>query len=169
MDTMKQWLQKVAIPWKHAKIQKLELKHDQKGLLIFDCWSVHKQQEWIDACKNAGFEIVFIPAGYTDHFQPMDLTVNKNFKDNIRNSFDEFLVNLLTEQYQQSKELDLLLSLPDLKKNIVEWCDFSYNKIIVENKIVRLGKYSFIIFLLFFYYFLFFILLFYFLILKYRI
>jgi hypothetical protein len=111
--------------------------------LIFDCWAVHKQAEFLKACSKSGFKVVFVPAGYTDHLQPMDLAINKIFKDNIRNLFDEFLVTQLSEKFQNSENLEnseLPITLPQLKSKIIEWCDISASKIIIENKAVQSGN-----------------------------
>ncbi len=112
-------------------------------MLIFDCWAVHKQSEFLKACAKSGFKVVFVPAGYTDHLQPMDLAVNKIFKDNICNLFDEFLVTQLSENFQSSENLEnseLTVTLPQLKAKIIEWCNISSSKIIIENKAVQKGR-----------------------------
>jgi hypothetical protein len=109
--------------------------------LIFDCWSVHKTTEWIEACKKSGFEVVFIPAGFTDYLQPMDLAVNKVFKDNLKNLFDEYLVSQLSEKYNNGDTTELPVTLPELKSKIVEWADISHTKIVLEVKAVKLGNF----------------------------
>jgi hypothetical protein len=108
--------------------------------LIFDCWSVHKTPEWIDACKKAGFEVVFVPAGYTDQLQPMDLAVNKVFKDNLKSLFDEYLVSQLSEKYRNGDTTELPVTLPELKSRIVGWADISHAKIQLEAKAVKTGN-----------------------------
>jgi hypothetical protein len=60
-DTMKEWMEKIAIPWREKCIFKLHLPQKQRALLIFDCWSKHKTKWWLDLCKSSGFEVVFVP------------------------------------------------------------------------------------------------------------
>lgn len=60
-ETMKEWLQRVAVPWCKRVIKAQQLPKDQRALLIFDCWAKHKTQWWIDFCMDNGFEVVFVP------------------------------------------------------------------------------------------------------------
>jgi hypothetical protein len=108
-------------------------------LLIFDCWAIHKQSKWINECHRAGFNVVFIPAGYTDYLQPMDLSVNKSFKDTIRRQFDEHLLEIMSEQYKKNQVLDTTFTLPQLKTKIVEWCAITFEKLQSDNKSVKTG------------------------------
>ena len=83
--------------------------------------------------------MVFIPAGYTDYLQPMDLSVNKSFKDVIRQQFDECLITIMADNYKRGEALSIDFTLPQLKSKIVEWCGVAYGKI--DSKIVKTGSF----------------------------
>ena len=86
-------------------IAKYKLSPDQKGLLIFDCWSKHLTDWWIDAVHNAQFEIVFVPANHTGNLQPMDLSVNFLFKSNLSTAFNNWLTKQILLQLQKKVAL----------------------------------------------------------------
>ena len=56
------------------------------------------------------------------------------------------MVNLLTKQYQESQTLNLLLTLPNFKKNIIEWSNLTFDKIMLKNKIVKLDIFFYLLF-----------------------
>ena len=50
-----------------------------------------QRTEWfLAALKEPHIQVVFVPANCTDLLQPLDLSVNKPFKDQIRSKFGEW-------------------------------------------------------------------------------
>ena len=54
-----------------------------KCLLIIDKASTHASDDSLELLKNNNINNILISSGMTSLLQPMNLSVNKNFKDNI--------------------------------------------------------------------------------------
>jgi DDE superfamily endonuclease len=75
---MLEWIEKV---WKPISLQ-----HDQT-LLVIDAHTAHLTAQVNNALKQCNTEVEVIPAGYTSKLQPMDVGINKPFKDRLRNEY----------------------------------------------------------------------------------
>ena len=60
-----------------------------KCLLIFDMASSHISESSLDLIKKLNINYLTIPSGMTPYCQPLDISVNKIFKDNIRILFEK--------------------------------------------------------------------------------
>ncbi len=101
---------------------------------------MHKRPDWLKACYDANFHVVFVPARYTDDLQPMDLSINKCFKDYIRQIFDSYLVDEMTKEHRKSGTFKLPTKMGlILKGKIVEWAAIAQAKIVLEDKAVKRG------------------------------
>jgi hypothetical protein len=79
------WLQKV---WQKRKGSFF----NPKSLLIFDSAKSHLTEEVKKQVKNHS-EIAVIPGGLTKLLQPLDLSVNKSFKNKLRNLWEDWMIN----------------------------------------------------------------------------
>lgn len=55
-----------------------------KGLLIVDNHKVHTYDKLIDDLKKISYEILYLPPNTTDLLQPLDLSINRIYKKNIK-------------------------------------------------------------------------------------
>jgi hypothetical protein len=78
------WINKVYAPWAATK--------RDPTMLILDEFSGHMTSEVRDAVAACGAFLEFIPGGYTWCLQPMDVGVNRPFKDGIRSAYDDFCI-----------------------------------------------------------------------------
>ena len=63
----------------------IEKVADEKGsLLILDSFSAHKTTEIMEAFQKADTKCVIIPGGCTSKVQPLDVSVNKPFRNFLR-------------------------------------------------------------------------------------
>jgi hypothetical protein len=76
------WVNKAYKPWTATKTR--------PTMLILDEFSDHQTAEVRDAVSDCGAFLEFIPGGYTWCLQPMDVGINRPFKDGIRSSYDAF-------------------------------------------------------------------------------
>jgi hypothetical protein len=58
--------------------------------VILDCYSVHRQRGTKDYAASIGIQLLFIPPGMTDEFQPLDRYVFGVMKSNCRRSYRRF-------------------------------------------------------------------------------
>lgn len=75
-----QWLQDVYIK-------------DNPGLLIWDLHTSHNTDRVKQAAADKGIGLLFIPAGQTDYWQPLDSKVFGALKSAARRKFDELMVS----------------------------------------------------------------------------
>ena len=75
------WLNNIFLPYQRQIIEKC--------LLVFDKATCHISKEAIDFLNYNNIPYIFIPAGMTPYCQPLDIAVNKVFKDNVKLNFEK--------------------------------------------------------------------------------
>jgi hypothetical protein len=132
LQSMLDYVQKIIDPW----VAKKRVEHqcpDSHALLLFDCWSVHKSQDFMDWMREERphYHIVFIPAGCTGKAQPADVIMQRPFKCEISKRFLQWTTETLTSQLKTniSEIPDLLIDkrMPVLKPLLVQWAWDSWN------------------------------------------
>ena len=58
-----------------------------------DEFKVHKIGDCVQNIQKSGTEVEFVHPGYTSLLQPLDVSINKPFKDVMMVQFEEFLTN----------------------------------------------------------------------------
>ena len=100
---------------------------DEPKLLIMDAFAVHKKAEVLEKLMEKNFHVVFVPAGFTDLLQPLDVAIMRPFKSAMREYFCQW-------SYTQEKVKGRL---PIPSKNLlVQWVESSFWNIsstIIEN------------------------------------
>jgi hypothetical protein len=61
----------------------------KNAFLCIDKASSHSSDDSLEILYNMNISYLLIPSGMTSILQPMDLSVNKVFKDNVRYSFEK--------------------------------------------------------------------------------
>jgi DDE superfamily endonuclease len=65
-------------------------------LLLMDWFSAHRTQIVIDRFTDCNTDVVFVPAGYTSKLQVLDVGLNKPFKSKIRDKFELFMLDAVS-------------------------------------------------------------------------
>ncbi len=87
----KAWItEKLMLEWVEEIYNKIKLQNNCMKLLILDKCSSHLKTSVVEKIKSAGF-FEFIPAGCTSLVQPLDIMVNKPFKDRLRDLFEKWI------------------------------------------------------------------------------
>ncbi|CAG2210204.1 unnamed protein product [Mytilus edulis] len=89
-DTMLHYIEHLLVPYVTDKRDELDLPLKQPALAIFDVFSAHRHASVLDALHRANIKVVYVPAGCTDQLQPLDLRVNKVYKDILRAKFQDW-------------------------------------------------------------------------------
>lgn len=63
----------------------------QPSMLVLDAFKGHTTEKVKAAIKEMGSDFVCIPGGMTSQLQPLDVSVNKPFKDNFKRLYNEWL------------------------------------------------------------------------------
>lgn len=80
-DIFKFWLKEIYI--------KYQLSTKKNCLLIYNQAPSHKKDEIIAYMNNNNLNYLFIPAGLTSKLQPLDISVNKVFKNSYKKKYME--------------------------------------------------------------------------------
>ena len=82
-DSMLQYIDTVLLPY----VKNNRKNPEQKALLILDVFAAHRTEEFIKKLASNNIEVVFVPACCTDKLQLLDLTLNKDYKDELKACF----------------------------------------------------------------------------------
>ena len=89
--------------------------------MVYDAFKTHKTDNVNVLLATNNTNLVLVPAGCTSKCQPLDVCINKPFKGVLRNSWEEYVGNIvtnLTETEQQSESFKLP---SPSRQNIVNW------------------------------------------------
>jgi len=124
--SMVDYVDRIITPWVTAKRQ----QHKCPGshvLLLFDCWSVHKSEEFLGWMKehHPDFHIVFIPACCTGKAQPADVVMQRPLKCEITNQFLQWTTEIMTAQLRPDSsdvpDFEINTAMGTLKPRLVTW------------------------------------------------
>lgn len=61
-------------------------------MIVYDSFRGHLEESVKKKFHDCGFDLVVIPGGLTSICQPLDVTINKPFKDNLRKEWHAWMV-----------------------------------------------------------------------------
>jgi hypothetical protein len=61
----------------------------EPAMMVYDSFQGHLEESVKDNLKQHNFHLAIIPAGLTSICQPLDVSINKPFKDNMRKEWHE--------------------------------------------------------------------------------
>lgn len=64
----------------------------KRNLLVWDSFRAHLSDNVKRVLKNSRTDVAVIPGGMTSLLQPLDVGVNKPFKDNLRQYWNEWML-----------------------------------------------------------------------------
>ena len=96
-ETMLRYVDTVLKPYIQYVRNRLE-KPDQKALLILDVFAAHRVATVMRKVEDAGFVLLYVPAACTDKLQPLDLLINKPFKEALKGAFHKWYSNEVVSQ-----------------------------------------------------------------------
>jgi transposase-like protein len=82
----------------------------RRCLLLLDSFSVHLSAMIQTKLVNSGYDLLFIPKGMTGILQPLDIAVNKPFKDRLKTQYTNWLIekarhnNIITKRPKPARE-----------------------------------------------------------------
>ena len=106
-DVMKQWITKVWIVYTKK----------QPSLLILDSFSAHMTEAITSMFERFNTTVLVIPGGCTSVLQPLDVSVNRPFKDQLKKCWEKYMLE------QSDLVSDAQNIKPPTKQHIVDWID----------------------------------------------
>ena len=105
-DTMPRYLEKIIVPFISKKREELKHPPDHPALAIFDVFRGQRTERFLSTLKEHHIEVVFVPANCTDHLEPLDLSINKPFKDQIKSKFVDWYASEVKKQLENGVPLE---------------------------------------------------------------
>lgn len=124
-ETMSEYADHVLRP--HIESQREIHGSEQKCLLIFDKFKGHLTASFKEKCKSLNAIVVHVPAGFTDHLQPLDLSVNKSLKNFINKQFNDWYEHTLSQDDSGDLATTILKSGVQLRELSCEWMVRAYH------------------------------------------
>ena len=75
------------------------------ALAIFDVFKAHRGDRLLALLKKNGVSVVFVPASCTDKLQPLDQTINKKYKEEIKKHFQFWYSEMIAGQQLRDKNV----------------------------------------------------------------
>ena len=99
-DTVRRYVLKILKPKTTAVKAQLILAQVQRGLVLLNVYKAHYTADFLDEFKVAGFELEYVPGNCSSELQPLDLSVNGRFKDQLKDAFTNWIENLVASAIQ---------------------------------------------------------------------
>ena len=103
---LQDYVEKVILAWKS--------RQNKEVVLIIDQAKCHMSHDFIHYLDTLKMTYIFIPSGYTSVLQPLDVVINKPFKDEMRASYLVWLE-------AQVANITVRQVLPPNEDNIMDW------------------------------------------------
>jgi hypothetical protein len=88
-DTAVEFARSILQPHLKQTIADTGLPESQRGLFVWDVYTVHTRADVIAEIKSCGYEVVFVPGNCTSKLQVADVAYNKPWNDRVRECFAE--------------------------------------------------------------------------------
>ena len=91
------------LEWIHEKCQK------EKCLLIWDVYAAHRSQVIKDKAKELNIELLYVPAGGTSIYQPLDVRIFGELKSRARQKFEHLAFMKKNREITYDESIKILL------------------------------------------------------------
>ena len=86
-ETMKWYIEKIVVPFISRKREALKLDKTHPALAVFDCFRGQTTPGIITLLESHNIVVVQVPANCTDKLQPLDVSLNKPMRDEMKTRF----------------------------------------------------------------------------------
>lgn len=124
-DSMIRFVDKVILPYVESVVEDLPLSQkDQKAVCIFDVYKAHRGEKLLQHLKDNNIVPIFVPAACTDKLQPLDLSLNREYKEQLKGHFHDWysqqVVQQLSAREDETGEKQLDKVFVDIKTSVVK-------------------------------------------------
>lgn len=136
------FIEKIIIPYVEHVRSRYNLPADQMALCVFDFFNAQKTPEFLQFLDVNNIAYVFVPKGLTDRLQPLDQTVNGDFKGFMRQNFSKFYTNEVAKQLGAGisvENVKVEMSFSRMKELQAQWITSYYDKLKNDGQIIRNG------------------------------
>lgn len=102
-EAMLKWVNLVLKPY----VAQTNVAHGEDKLyhVLIDDYNSHKASQVVKAIRSLGCIVSILPGGSTSQIQPLDVGINKPFKDHLKKDWVDFMVNNRENNNEVSREL----------------------------------------------------------------
>ena len=95
------------------------MREKKKLVLILDDATFHCSDNLKKKCKECDIEILILPGGTTSFLQPLDVVVNKPYKDKLRELYQKWMIDKCLKQHEEDQINSYFKPPDDLQ--ILQW------------------------------------------------
>ena len=106
--TMLEYCDSIVLPY----LRKKRVHSNQKALIILDVFAAHRCETVKEKFNSMNCILVYVPAGCTGDLQPLDLAVNDEYKQLLKNCFIEFHANEIANENDTTGPYKLNTAIP---------------------------------------------------------
>jgi len=105
-DTMIHFVDNIILPYIESVVNDLPLSQkNQKAVAIFDVYKAHQGEKLLDHLKKNDIIPLFVPAACTDKLQPLDLSINREYKEQLKSQFHDWYSAQVMQQLNQQEDI----------------------------------------------------------------
>ncbi|CAG2190986.1 unnamed protein product [Mytilus edulis] len=145
-DTMMQFVNKVIVPYVDEIRDSMPLNNSttQKAIAIFDVFKAHRGERLLNLLKDNDIVPLFVPAACTDRLQPLDLSVNREYKEQLKSHFHDWysaeVIHQINEQEDSTGEIAPDNVVVNMRTSVLKpihanWIVSSHNKMSTRENI----------------------------------
>ena len=137
-QTMQRFVNEILTPYLDAQKTLIGCPQSQKSLWIIDVWAVHCSDEFISWMRDNHSTILidFISGGCTGVGQPLDVGINRPFKQSIKVLYHADLVDNFLDQMKENQVLEFDTHIGPLRDASVGWLWNAY-QVIQKEELVK--------------------------------
>ena len=115
----------------------MKLKSTRRALVLADGFKGQNTEEFIAVLEKHNISFVKIPPNCTDKLQPLDVSVNKSMKNEMRSKFQLFYASEVQKQLKSGTTIDKVrvnLTLTAIKSVSASWIISSWDAIYIQKR-----------------------------------
>ena len=136
---MKDYVEKIIIPYLQKKKEELKLLPDHPALLLFDNFKAQCTTPLLQTLDNNNINVLLIPPNCTDRLQPLDISVNKAAKEFLRGKFQKWYAQEVCSQFQSGERTPVDLRMSVVKPLGLQWMIGLHDYLKSKPDIIRNG------------------------------
>ena len=95
------------------------ITNKEKSLLLMDQYGSHMTHKVKNHAKNKNINIIYVPVGMTDKYQPLDIQINGILKCKASKSYSKYIASNPNNTYSHSMCItDFLINKKEIKKRL---------------------------------------------------
>ena len=106
-ETMLHFLDHIIIPYVEQQREQLQ-QPDQAAPVIFDVYAAHRTEAVIQKLLDNNIRYTKVPAACTDQLQPLDLSLNKEYKNSLKHHFNQWYADQVASQIDDLEDEEQL-------------------------------------------------------------